>query len=98
MEKSLRAWMGDARLFDRGPRVRVRRGGASYIGAAVHVAIGRNSRLLTSTNRLYLDDAATTAVLTEARAAMARGFDAWANPNSPHAAGRATRALLEEAR
>jgi cysteine desulfurase len=47
---------------------------------------------------LYLDHAATTPLLPEARAAMARGFDAWANPNSPHGEGRAARALLEEAR
>jgi len=53
---------------------------------------------LTGTTRVYLDHASTTPVLTEARAAMARGFEAWANPNSPHAEGRASRALLEEAR
>jgi cysteine desulfurase len=50
------------------------------------------------TTRLYLDHAATTPVLPEAREAMARGFDGWANPNSPHADGRSARALLEEAR
>ncbi len=49
-------------------------------------------------NRLFLDHAATTPVLAQARAAMERGFDAWANPSSPHAEGRAARALLEEAR
>ncbi|HEY6047934.1 MAG TPA: aminotransferase class V-fold PLP-dependent enzyme [Sphingomicrobium sp.] len=48
--------------------------------------------------RLYLDHAATTPVLPEARAALARGLDAWANPSSPHAEGRAMRALLEDAR
>ena len=48
--------------------------------------------------RLYLDHAATTTLLPEARAALERGLDAWANPNSPHAEGRASRALLEEAR
>ena len=48
--------------------------------------------------RLYLDHAATTPVLPQARAALERGFDAWANPSSPHAEGRASRALLEEAR
>ena len=48
--------------------------------------------------RLYLDHAATTPVLPEAQAAMARGFAAWANPSSPHGEGRAARALLEEAR
>jgi cysteine desulfurase len=48
--------------------------------------------------RLYLDHAATTPVLPEARAALQRGLDAWANPSSPHAEGRASRTLLEEAR
>jgi cysteine desulfurase len=90
--------MFGARVSDVSARRRVRRGSASYIGAAVHVAIGRNPRLLTSPDRLYLDHAATTPVLPEARAAMARGLDAWANPNSPHADGRAANALLEEAR
>src|SRR5580765_1689802 len=81
-----------------GARRRVHRGSASYIGAPVHVAIGRNPRLLTSPTRLYLDHAATTPVLAQARAAMARGLDAWANPSSPHADGRAAAALLEDAR
>jgi cysteine desulfurase len=53
---------------------------------------------LTEQNRVYLDHASTTPLLPEARAAMARGFEGWANPNSPHADGRASRALLEEAR
>ena len=48
--------------------------------------------------RIFLDHAATTPVLPDARAAMQRGFDAWANPSSPHAEGRKSRALLEEAR
>lgn len=48
--------------------------------------------------RIFLDHAATTPVLPEARAAMQRGFDAWANPSSPHEEGRRSRALLEEAR
>lgn len=47
---------------------------------------------------LYLDHAATTPLLPAAREAMLAGFAAWANPSSPHAAGRAARALLEEAR
>jgi cysteine desulfurase len=51
-----------------------------------------------STTRIFLDHAATTRVLPEARAALERGFDAWANPSSPHAEGRRARALLEEAR
>src|SRR5439155_16584927 len=59
---------------------------------------GRNSAVLRAPERIYLDHAATTPVLPEARAAMARGLDAWANPNSPHGEGRAARALLEEAR
>ncbi|PEQ13297.1 aminotransferase [Novosphingobium sp. PC22D] len=47
---------------------------------------------------LYLDHAATTPLLPEAREAMMRGFAVWANPSSPHAAGRAARAALEDAR
>jgi len=50
------------------------------------------------TNRIYLDHAATTPVIELARAAFTRGVSAWSNPNSPHAEGRAARALLEEAR
>lgn len=49
-------------------------------------------------DRIFLDHAATTNVLPEARAAMERGFACWANPSSPHAEGRKARALLEEAR
>jgi cysteine desulfurase len=51
-----------------------------------------------SRTRIFLDHAATTPVLPEARAALERGYAAWANPSSPHAEGRAARALLEEAR
>jgi cysteine desulfurase len=76
----------------------VRRGVGSYIGAGVQLAIGRNPTLLTTPDRLYLDHAATTPVLPEAREAIARGLAAWANPSSPHGEGRAARALLEEAR
>jgi len=76
----------------------VHSGVGSYIGTRVGVAIDRNPRLLSSTNRLYLDHAATTPVLPEARAALQRGLEAWANPSSPHAEGRAARALLDEAR
>ena len=57
-----------------------------------------NPRLLSASERIYLDHAATTPVLPEARAAVARALENWANPNSPHAEGRAARALLEEAR
>jgi len=76
----------------------VRRGGASYIGAALDVAISRNPRVLTASGRLYLDHAATTPVLPEARAAVAAALDSWANPSSPHADGRKARAALEAAR
>jgi cysteine desulfurase len=48
--------------------------------------------------RLYLDHAATTPVLPEAREAMAEALAHWANPSSPHADGRAARAALERAR
>jgi cysteine desulfurase len=51
-----------------------------------------------TTTRIYLDHAATTPVILEARAAIERGLLAWANPSSPHAEGRTSRALLEEAR
>lgn len=49
-------------------------------------------------SRIYLDHAATTPVLPEAREAMARALDLWANPSSPHAEGREARKELEEAR
>ncbi|MEO7634281.1 MAG: aminotransferase class V-fold PLP-dependent enzyme [Sphingomicrobium sp.] len=48
--------------------------------------------------RLYLDHAATTPVLAQARAAVAEALERWANPSSPHADGRAARAALEAAR
>ena len=47
---------------------------------------------------LYLDHAATTPLLPSALAAMEEGFRIWANPSSPHKAGRAARAALEDAR
>ena len=47
---------------------------------------------------IYLDHAATTPLLPAAREAMEQGFAIWANPSSPHKAGRAARAALEEAR
>jgi len=78
--------------------VRVHRGGGSYIGAALQLAIGRKPRELSSADRLYLDHAATTPVLPEARAAIAHALENWANPSSPHADGRAARAALEQAR
>ncbi|HQS71284.1 MAG: aminotransferase [Novosphingobium sp. 28-62-57] len=49
-------------------------------------------------NPIYLDHAATTPLLPEALAAMQDGWQLWANPSSPHAAGRAARAALEGAR
>jgi cysteine desulfurase len=55
----------------------------------------RNSRVM---SRVYLDHAATTPLRPEAREAMLRGFELWANPSSPHAEGRAARAALEDAR
>lgn len=47
---------------------------------------------------IYLDHAATTPLLPAAREAMMEGFALWANPSSPHKAGRAARAALEDAR
>ncbi|WP_309704143.1 MULTISPECIES: aminotransferase class V-fold PLP-dependent enzyme [unclassified Sphingomonas] len=49
-------------------------------------------------SRLYLDHAATTPMTDAARAALAQGCAAWANPSSPHAEGRAAKRLLEDAR
>lgn len=76
----------------------MRSGVGFYIGARVHVAIGRNPAVLSSVERLYLDHAATTPILPEARAAVAAAMEAWANPSSPHADGRHARAAFEEAR
>jgi len=62
------------------------------------VAISRNPRVLTAPDRLYLDHAATTPVLPEARSAVAEALETWSNPSSPHADGRKARAALEAAR
>ncbi|HSI17051.1 MAG TPA: aminotransferase class V-fold PLP-dependent enzyme [Sphingomonas sp.] len=48
--------------------------------------------------RIYLDHAATTAMLPAAMAAVEAGMHHWANPSSPHAEGRAARAAFEQAR
>lgn len=62
------------------------------------MAIGRKPRLLEQVKRIYLDHAATTPVVAQAREAMARALGCWANPSSPHADGRSARAALEQAR
>ena len=77
---------------------RVRSDVRSYIGALIHVAIGRKPADLSGPERIYLDHAATTPMLPEARAAVAAAMEAWANPSSPHADGRRARAAFEEAR
>ena len=52
-----------------------------------------------SADVIYLDHAATTPVRPEVAEAMDRAqADAWANPSSPHAAGRRARRLLEDCR
>lgn len=48
--------------------------------------------------RVYLDHAATTPVSEAARNAMMQAVMRWANPSSPHGDGRASRAMLEDAR
>ncbi|MFL6734303.1 MAG: cysteine desulfurase family protein [Sphingomicrobium sp.] len=53
---------------------------------------------MSKAERIYLDHAATTPVLAEARAAMAEALLRWANPSSPHADGRDARAALDKAR
>ncbi|GGD73775.1 cysteine desulfurase family protein [Croceicoccus mobilis] len=47
---------------------------------------------------IYLDHAATAPILPAAREAMLAGLALDANPSSPHRAGRAARAALEDAR
>ena len=74
----------------------MRRASGAYIGWVLNLANGRNRPVLTT--RIYLDHAATTPVIEEARGAFQRGLDTPGNPNSPHGEGRAARALLEEAR
>jgi len=74
----------------------VHRGGGSYIGTGVEQAIGSYPPKMRQ--RIYLDHAATTPILRQARDAASRAMDLWANPNSPHTEGRQARALLEEAR
>jgi cysteine desulfurase len=53
---------------------------------------------LNAPERLYLDHAATTPVLPQAREAIARAYEHWANPSSPHGEGRAIAAIMEQAR
>ncbi|MFK4873265.1 cysteine desulfurase family protein [Novosphingobium sp. ZW T3_23] len=51
-----------------------------------------------SAQQIYLDHAATTPLLPQAREAWLEGAAHWANPSSPHKQGRAARAALEDAR
>jgi cysteine desulfurase len=51
-----------------------------------------------SQSRIYLDHAATAPLLPEAREAMSEALSRWHNPSSPHAEGRAAKAVLEDAR
>ncbi len=76
----------------------MRSGVGSYIGASVNVAIGRKMPVLSSAERLYLDHAAITPVLAEAREAIHQALERPGNPSSPHADGRNARAALENAR
>ncbi len=50
------------------------------------------------TRTVYLDFAATSPVLPEVQGVIAEALARWANPSSVHAAGRAARAALEQAR
>ena len=47
---------------------------------------------------IYLDHAATAPILPEVRVVVSEAMARWANPSSVHAAGRAARAALEDAR
>ena len=69
----------------------------AYIEAATISAINE-CFLGFASDRLYLDHAATTPMLPEARVAMMEALESWANPSSPHGDGRAARAMLEDAR
>lgn len=89
---------GSGCALEYGCAARMRSGVRSYIGAGVQVAIGRNLAVLSGAERLYLDHAATTPMLPEARAAVAAAMEAWANPSSPHGDGRRARAAFEAAR
>ncbi|KPH58714.1 aminotransferase class V-fold PLP-dependent enzyme [Novosphingobium sp. ST904] len=51
-----------------------------------------------SAQQIYLDHAATTPLLPQARDAWLEGAAFWANPSSPHRQGRSARAALEDAR
>jgi cysteine desulfurase len=48
--------------------------------------------------RTYLDHASTTPILPEAADAIRAACEAWANPSSAHAEGRAVRAMMEDGR
>ena len=49
-------------------------------------------------SRIYLDHAATTPLRPEAREAMQRGFEIWANPSSAHRFGQRARHGIDVAR
>jgi cysteine desulfurase len=49
-------------------------------------------------SRIYLDHASTTPILPQAADAIRAACDAWANPSSAHAEGRAARAAMEDGR
>lgn len=67
-----------------------------YIGGELFFAI--NESPCSVPDRVYLDHAATTPVLPSALTAMSKAMEVWANPSSPHADGRASRAVIEDAR
>lgn len=61
------------------------------------MAVGRPNNPVKQA-RVYLDHAATTPILPQARDAMVTAFDGWANASSPHSEGRSAKAALEAAR
>src|SRR3954470_11865714 len=74
----------------------MRCGVLSYIEVAVYGAIRSDPGKMKQ--RIYLDHAATTPIIPQACEAMANAMEHWANPSSPHAEGRASRSVLEQAR
>src|SRR3546814_5323961 len=80
-------------------------GAAAYAGAARQTAYIEAATISAinecfppvASDRLYLDHAATTPILPQAKAAMAEALESWSNPSSPHGDGRAARAEIGRA-
>src|SRR5439155_10358817 len=77
----------------------ISRGQGSISSATADASVGGASGVRESPmERAYLDYNATAPLRPEARAALMKALEAFGNPSSVHAEGRAARALIEEAR